>query len=270
MKKEFLFLFLLFIYSCSSDIHVEKNLNYIKNSKDERQKLDIYYKQGLKKAPVLIFAHGGAWRSGSKDNFNEFAMSFAKEGIIVVVPNYRLSPLHKHPSQVSDLANSFKWVRDNIASYGGNPNRIFLSGHSSGGHLVSLLALDRSYLGERKNDPAAIAGVIAISSPLEISFSRSSIALDWYKENFGEDTSCWKNASPYHYINRNSPKFLLIYGGKDYEVLNLIYNDFKRRLDSLNIENSLYIAEKYDHVGTILYANKGTIRKQILSFILKD
>lgn len=269
MKKECLFVFLLLLFSCSSDIHIEKNVSYVKDSNDERQKLDVYYKKGLKKAPVLIFAHGGAWKSGSKDNFKEFAMSFAKEGIIVVVSNYRLSPQHKHPSQVKDLADSFKWVRDNIATYGGNPERIFLSGHSSGGHLVSLLALNRIYLEEKNLKSGDIAGVIAISSPLEISYDRSSIALDWYKENFGEDTTKWKNASPHYYISRNSPKFLLIYGGRDYQVLNLIYNDFKRKLDSLNIENSLFVAEKYDHVGTILYANKGMIRKKIIDFTFK-
>ena len=94
---------------------------------------------------------------------------FAKLGIGVVIPSYRLMPKSPHPAQIEDTAAAFAWVYKNIAQYGGDPNRIYLAGHSAGGHLVALLALDPKYLNKYEIPLDAIKGVAAISGVYDVS-----------------------------------------------------------------------------------------------------
>ena len=82
---------------------------------------------------VLLFVHGGVWSMGEKSQFAQFAFRFAAEGLVVVVAQYSLFPAATVPEQVADVCSALTWTMDHIGEYGGNPNRIFLAGHSSGG-----------------------------------------------------------------------------------------------------------------------------------------
>src|SRR5438128_7600683 len=87
----------------------------------------------------------------------------AERGLVVVLPNYRLSPGVRHPEHIKDVAAAFAWTCRNAREYGGDTQQIFVAGHSAGGHLVSLLATDERYMnhqGQRRQD---IRGVIGIS-----------------------------------------------------------------------------------------------------------
>src|SRR5262245_48227604 len=93
-----------------------------------KHKLDLYLPKDLKDYPVLFFVHGGAWVHGDKDMlglYGLFANAYAKQGIGVVVTNYRLSPAVTHPEHVKDVARAFTWVHKNIAKYGGRPDCVF-------------------------------------------------------------------------------------------------------------------------------------------------
>src|SRR5438876_3974931 len=112
-------------------------------------KLDLYLPQGKKDFPVLVFLHGGCWTFGDKsggDLYPPFARALAGHGVGVVLPNYRLSPWVKHPAHVKDAARAVAWTRKNVGKYGGDANRLFVGGHSAGGHLAALLATDEQYL----------------------------------------------------------------------------------------------------------------------------
>lgn len=131
-----------------------KDVKYVPGSSKKAHHLDVYLParpSGPSRAPVLVFVHGGGWRRGSKDMrpHREFAALFAGEGYITVVPDYRLSGEARHPAQIEDVAAAFAWTYRNIQRHGGDPRRIFVSGHSAGGHLVSLLAMDPRYLKKR-------------------------------------------------------------------------------------------------------------------------
>src|SRR5262245_18121268 len=130
------------------EVQVVSNLAYYdgKDADEVRHKLDLYMPKGKKDFPVLIFVHGGAWSMGTKDLYGPLGKVFAKNGIGTVVINYRLSPKVQHPAHVQDVARAFAWTHKNIAKHGGNPDQIFISGHSAGGHLVALLATDESHL----------------------------------------------------------------------------------------------------------------------------
>ena len=125
---------------------VTKDIDYISESDyaDGRDLLDVYMPEGAKKAPVIVFLHGGALLYGDKTYGKGIAASLVESGVGLVSANYRLSPDHAHPSHVQDAAAATAWVINNIAAYGGDPENVFIAGHSAGAYLAALLAIDSS------------------------------------------------------------------------------------------------------------------------------
>jgi acetyl esterase/lipase len=142
----------------------------------DRQLLDVFAPRGARKAPVVLFVHGGTWMVGDKDFhglYRSVGTFLAKNGVVAVLINYRLSPRVRHPEHVKDVARAFAWTRRNIPSYGGDPDCLVLCGHSAGGHLVSLLATDPTYLADpalklKAADRAALRGVVSFSGVYRI------------------------------------------------------------------------------------------------------
>src|SRR5437762_5133670 len=135
------------------DVQVVRNIAYhdAPDFDDVRHRLDLYLPKGQKNFPVLFMVHGGAWIHGDKNHlgmYNMLGRTFARHGIGMASPNYRLSPQVQHPEHVRDVARAFAWVHKNIAKHGGLPGEIFVAGHSAGGHLVALLSTDETYLKE--------------------------------------------------------------------------------------------------------------------------
>jgi len=188
-----------------------KNIPYYTGEDASRSKhrLDVYQPEGVKNAPVLIFIHGGAWRVGSKMFHTNVGKTFAARGIVTVSVNYRLSPKVKHPAHIRDVARAFDWVRKNIHNYGGNPLNVFVSGHSAGGHLVALLALNEKYLAEVGHTTDEIAGVIAISGVYRVG------ATGIFKGVFAAEPETLRDASPVLHVDDKQPPFLVIYAEKD-------------------------------------------------------
>jgi acetyl esterase/lipase len=152
------------------DVQVVKNVAYVegRDADPERHRLDLYVPKGQKDFSVLLFAHGGGWKNGNKEQFDFLGQALAKHGVGVVTVNYRLYPKIKFPSNVEDVATAFAWTRRNIKKYGGRADRLFVGGHSAGGHLVSLLATDESYLKAEKLGLGDIRGVVSISGLYDI------------------------------------------------------------------------------------------------------
>src|SRR5204863_1542540 len=128
-----------------------------------KHKLDLYIPKGKTNLPVLFFIHGGAWTSGDRTQYPPLGNRYASEGILTVVPSYRLAPKFPHPAQIEDTAAAFAWTVRNISARGGDTNRIFVAGHSAGAHLVALLALDEKYLTAHQLSPKLIRGVLGFS-----------------------------------------------------------------------------------------------------------
>ncbi len=145
-----------------------------------RHRLDLFRPEGKKDCPVVILVHGGAWMIG--DNrycglYSSVGEFLAGQGIVAVLPDYRLAPGSKHPEHVRDVARAFAWTRDHIADYGGRPDQIVLFGHSAGGHLVSLLTTDEQYLRAEGQRAADIRGVVAVSGVYRIPAERMPFTL---------------------------------------------------------------------------------------------
>ncbi len=272
MSKVILTIILLLItISCRyPKVKVVTDIPYIKDTTSERQMLDIYVPSGVKDAPVVLLVHGGAWRMGSKSSpeFVSLARRLSREGIVVVVMNYRLSPQYKHPSHIEDVAAAFSWAKANISKYGGSGSNIFISGHSAGGHLVALLALDKRYLAKYNLSPKDIAGVIPISGPMVININRMQASQDWYRDAFDTDTTTWREVSPIYYANPDAPRFLFICGEKDFDIPVSSSKELSRRLkEEYKIESRVVILPNYSHMMTIINASKGKEFEEILNFI---
>jgi acetyl esterase/lipase len=145
-----------------------------------RHRLDLFLPRGATDYPVAVLVHGGAWLLG--DNrccglYSAVGEALARQGIGVVMPNYRLSPHVKHPEHVKDVARVFAWTHAHIAAYGGSPRKLFLAGHSAGGHLVALLATDERYLRAEGLETADVKGVIAVSGVFRIPAGRLDVTL---------------------------------------------------------------------------------------------
>lgn len=104
--------------------------------------LDVFPAQGMRQkglAPVLVFIHGGYWRSLDKADHSFVAAAFARKGVCVVVPNYALCPAVTVPDICLQMVRAVAWVHRHIAVHGGDPGRITVAGHSAGGHLAAML-----------------------------------------------------------------------------------------------------------------------------------
>jgi acetyl esterase/lipase len=176
-----------------------------------KHKLDLYLPRGQKDFPILFFVHGGAWRMGDKSQlgiYKTLGSSFARQGIGTVVINYRLTPTVQHPGHIEDVARAFAWTCRNIGRYGGRADQIFLCGHSAGGHLVSLLATNESYLKKAGVTLAPVKGVIPLSGVYDIHDK-------FYPAVFGTDPEVHKSASPLAHVHAGLPPFLILYADKD-------------------------------------------------------
>lgn len=211
-----------------------------------KHKLDLYLPTDKTKFPVLFFVHGGSWRSGDRSSYPPLGNRFAKLGIGVVVPSYRLAPANPHPAQIEDVAAAFAWTMKHIAEYGGDPARVYAAGHSAGGHLVSLLALDPRYLAKYELTPKSINGVMSLSGVYDV----RQVAV------FGPDEHTRRAASPEEYVNRQAPPFLLTYCQWDYAGLPVQALTFDRLLRRQFVESTLRFIPGESHISEIVHITR--------------
>lgn len=177
------------------------------------QKLAVYAANGDDAAPkpVLIFSHGGSWRTGDPDDYGFIGRAFAPEGVIVVLAGYRLGDESVFPAIVDDTASVIAWTKHNIARHGGDPDAIYLSGHSAGAYNAVMTALDRQWLGRAGLDDDTIKGVIGLSGPYDF-FPFDS---DSTKFTFGSTPGAESVTQPIAFARGDAPPMLLMSGEKD-------------------------------------------------------
>ena len=135
-----------------------------------RHALDLYLPAAsAKPPPLVVFFYGGGWTEGTKDWYRFMGMSLTKRGVVVVVPDYRLSPEVRFPAFMEDAALAVAWARANVARFGGDPHWLFLMGPSAGAHMVTLLALDPEYLRAVGLSSHDMCGVIGMAGPYDFS-----------------------------------------------------------------------------------------------------
>lgn len=133
---------------------------------EPRQKLDIYTPRGAPPRASIVFLYGGSWTSGSRALYRFLGQALAGRGYQAVIPDYRLAPDHVYPAFVEDTARVFAWVKGHIGSYGGDPARVILMGHSAGAYNATMIAIDPAWLKPHGLKPGDALGVLALAGPL--------------------------------------------------------------------------------------------------------
>ena len=179
----------------------------------ERRRLDVYAPMSVaaRPLPIIVFFYGGSWKSGSKEGYGFVGRALAAQGFVVAVPDYRLVPEVRFPGFVEDSAAAVKWVRANIARFGGDPDRIVLAGHSAGAYNAAMLALDPRWLGE---DRAAVKGWAALAGPYEFLPLDTEVTKDAFAA--AEDLEA---TQPILLASADDPPALLLAGGEDELVI---------------------------------------------------
>lgn len=150
----------------SGNFVATQNLAY---GEGARQTLDVYVPKAKqqKPLPVVVFFYGGAWNGGDKQDYLFMAQAMASRGVIAVVPDYRLYPQVRYPDFLRDCAHAVAWTRREIERYGGDPDRIFVMGHSAGAYNAAMLALDPRWLRAEGMEPGMLKGWIGLAGPYE-------------------------------------------------------------------------------------------------------
>lgn len=255
LKYSVVLCLLVLFGSCSiKPVMKKKNLVF---SPEHNLKLDVYApkRRHIKEPrPVLLFVHGGNWRHGKRSTYFFYGKGMARKGIVAVVADYRLSDSTNNEGMATDLAMAVQWSKEHISEYGGDPNKIYLSGHSAGAQLVALVATDNSYF-EKLGMKNPVKGAILIDgfgmdmhTYLSISKNRGDTI---YKPTFGLDTAGWKRQSATTYLHRGMPPFQLFTGGKTMPVIHIMNNLFLKALLPYQPDAHIIVIKGKGHVPMI-------------------
>ena len=188
-------------------IQLTQSIAYAERS---RHRLDVCRPRGAAAAPVIIFFYGGAWQGGYKELYRYVAKALARRGYVAVVPDYRIYPEACYPDFLDDGAQVVRWVKDNIARFGGDPDKLFLKGHSAGAHIAAMLSIDARWLSKVGLDPRRdIAGLIGIAGPYDLMPLRD----EKLKVIFGGVNR--PETQPIFHVAPGAPPALLMTGGRD-------------------------------------------------------
>jgi acetyl esterase/lipase len=209
-------------------------------------KLTIFQAHDSEKKPVIVFIHGGYWNKGNKDMYKFLGRHFAKKGILTVIPNYTLSPKGNYNTMAREVAAAIKWTNENISKYNGNPDQIFLMGHSAGGHLIALVGTNPKYLENTKIIKGIIlndaAGLDMYSYLKEYPPKKDHN----YDVTWTENQDNWKDASPINFLSKKIPPFLIYVGTKSFPSIISSNKDFVEKLNQYqpNVEIN-YLPKKH-------------------------
>lgn len=181
---------------------------------EARQKLDIYIpRDPAEKRDVVVFFYGGSWKGGSRGDYRFAGEAFASHGYVTVIPDYRVYPEVHFPAFVRDGAAAVAWVQSNIEALGGNPRRIFLAGHSAGGHIAAMLSVAPEFLIEAQAEPAAIKGFVGLAGPYAFDPDKYDSIRPVFQ---GADVDI--PSQPAAHVNGDEPPMLLLHGSDDTTV----------------------------------------------------
>jgi arylformamidase len=219
---------LLVTVVCVSDAHaqgVPQTIPYA--TSHERQVLDVHAPAGAKNLPVVFWIHGGGWQTGDKSMVALKPKAFMDAGFVFVSINHRLLPAVDMGAITRDVASALGWVHKNIATHGGDPTRVLVMGHSSGGQLAALMCTDDRYAKAEGFSLTIIKGCVPVDADtfdipaiIEMAETRARVhhlPLPTYghRQKFGNDPAKHLDFSAVTHVARNKgiPPFLILHIG---------------------------------------------------------
>lgn len=197
-------------FSSDKGFQLTENLPY---DREHGLGLDVYYPPQGAARPVVVFFYGGRWQSGDKAEYRFVGQALASRGFVAVIPNVRKYPQVRFPEFVYDGARALRWARDNAQNYGGDADKLFVMGHSSGAHIAAMLALNEEYLKKLGGSRSWLRGMIGLAGAYDF----MPITAPDLRDLFGP-VDRFQYSQPIYYVDGNNPPLLLIHG-RDDEVL---------------------------------------------------
>jgi len=213
-----------------------------------RHKLDVWVpaRAPATPLPVIVFFYGGGWVSGDRGDYGFAGRAFAAQGFVTIVADYRLVPEVRFPAFLQDGALAVKWARDHVAQYGGDPERISLSGHSAGAYQAAMLALDPHYLRDAGVDPKIVRSAALLATPA-----------DFYPftEIRGRDAlGAWPRpleTQPISFARADAPPILLMHGTADTVVRPYNSERLSAKLKGLGAPVDLRLYQGKSHIDLV-------------------
>lgn len=203
---------------------LKKDIPYA-NPALERQVLDVHASKDAKNLPVVFWIHGGGWQTGDKSSVQIKPAAFNEKGFVFVSTNYRLLPKVDMETIIRDVAKAVRWTRENIASHGGDPSRIFIMGHSAGAQLAAIVCTDDRYLKAEGVPLSCVKGCVPVDGDtfdvpaiIEVAETRwrahgLPMATFGHRVKFGNDPAKHKDFSAVTHVAKDKgiPPFLIIH-----------------------------------------------------------
>jgi acetyl esterase/lipase len=239
----------------------------------ERCKLDLYLPEVVlagknveKGFPTIVWFHGGALKGGDKGGGIEAdaGRRFAEEGVGFASVNYRLSPKVTFPAYIEDAAAAVAFVRKTIAEHGGDPERVFVSGHSAGGYLTAMLAMDPQYLAAHDLQPTDFAGYMPVAGQM---ITHSTVREE---RGISEFQPIVDAASPAFHARKDAPRLLCIVGSQDLPARAEENRWFVAAVKNAGHQDSIYAefeGRTHDTIASLLDEPDDVVAAKMLGFM---
>lgn len=250
-----------------------KNVEY-KNVSGKSLQVDIYRPKNItEKLPLLVFIHGGAWKSGNRSDYLVYLVYFAQKGFVTATVSYRLLDDALYPACVEDVRDAVNWFFINGDKYGYDSGRIALIGGSAGAHLAMLAGYGWNGSHQSGADSALagmkIKAVVDIYGPADLTtpYARThSLVNGLLGFSWEENPGLYIEASPVSYLDSNDPPTLILHGTSDRLVPVSQSDDLKSRLDSLGVPCIYYRLPLWPHTMDIVKRVNHFCREKMLDF----
>lgn len=215
----------------------------------DRLKLDVYqpvHSVDSQKPATVIFFYGGGWEAGEKANYKFVAEALTSHGMIVVIPDYRVFPEAVFPEFIEDAAQAVAWTRKHIAEFGGDPEQLFIAGHSAGAQIAAMLSVNPRYLQQAGLETKQLRGMIGLAGPYDF----LPLTSPTLKQIFGDDASQWQS-QPVNFVGEDHPPTLLLVGNNDRTVLPRNSYRFAEKLKQYGNDVEIVELSNYGHVAMV-------------------
>lgn len=212
--------------------------------RDSRCRLDVYHPDNGSNLPVVVWFHGGGLNSGSKYCPKPMMVT----NLVVVAANYRLTPAVKVENCLEDAAAAVAWTVKNIDRYGGNPEQVFVSGHSAGAYLTAMVGLDVRWLAKHGIDANRLAGLIPLSGQLVTHFTARK------ERGISDKQTIVDEWAPLYHARKDAPPLLLVTGDRSKDMASrYAENAYMVEMMKLNghTNTTLYELQGFNHGGMV-------------------
>lgn len=206
------------------------------------EKLDVFAPSNAKDLPVMIFIHGGAWTFGSKDDYSAAAPTFMNANAIYVAIGFDNIPPNNMPGIVGQCRKAIGWIAKNIRQLGGDPNKLYISGHSSGGHMANMMACTNwEKMGLAKN---LLKGVVVMSGWTDL----HPISLSDRQEYLKLTPAQIKEFSPINLINNVNCPMIISWGALESPYMQMQSSSWAKQLQSVGRLAGVYRVAGHNHL----------------------